>query len=266
MKQVRLISIIIKLMIKDRIQYPGRLIVDTFGIAARCGVLLILYWHIFKIKGGEINGLTFQVASWSMFIYFSFMTLRLRDLASSIMQDIKSGTVEILLSKPINYLMYRIWWQFGAGLYPFFVATVLGSIALWFFVGIPSTMTTLFFFTSLGIVFLLSTVLSLLVYSVVGLLSFWIEDIKPLYWIVDKAVMVLGGSYLPVALFPKAMYQVAIWSPFGASQFITHTVYESWKYEYLKMFGIQLFWIIILGVSVVYIFSRAHKKVSVNGG
>lgn len=266
MKQLRLSKTIIKMMIRDRIAYPGRLIVDTFGIAARCGVLLVLYWYIFNVKGGEINGVTFQIASWSMFLYFAFMTLRLRDLASSIMQDIKSGTVEILLSKPVHYLSYRVWWQFGAGLYPFFVAAILGTIALIFFVGIPATMSSSFFFLTLIIVFILSCVLSLLIYAAVGLLSFWIEDIKPLYWIVDKAVMILGGSYLPVALFPPLMYKIAVWSPFGASQFITHTVYETWKHDYFEMFGIQLIWILILGIIVTVMFSRAHKKVSVNGG
>ncbi len=254
------------MMIRDRIQYPGRLILDTFGIVARCGVLLVLYSYIFRLKGGSISGVDFQAAAWSMFLYFSFLTLRLRDLAPLIMQDIKSGTVEILLSKPMNYLVYRIWWQFGAGIYPFFVITLLGTIAMWFFVGVPIAMTTSFFLISLTCVFILSVVLSLLIYSIVGLLSFWIEDIKPVYWIVDKAVMILGGSYLPVALFPKAMYQIAVWSPFGASQFITHTVYESWTINYVKMFSIQVLWVIILGTFVYIMFNRAHKKVSVNGG
>jgi ABC-2 type transport system permease protein len=266
MKQLRLSKTIIKMMIRDRIVYPDRLIVDTFGIAARCGVLLVLYWYIFNVKGGEINSVNFQTASWSMFLYFAFMTLRLRDLSSSMMQDIKSGTVEILLSKPIHYLSYRIWWQFGAGLYPFFVVLILGTVGLVFFIGTPTTILSYFFFLTLGIVFILSSILSLLIYSIVGLLSFWIEDIKPLYWIIDKTVMILGGSYLPVALFPPLMYKIAIWSPFGASQFITHTVYESWGYKYLEMFEIQLMWILILGFIVIFMFNQAHKKVSVNGG
>ncbi len=266
MKQLRLANSIVKMMIKDRIQYPGRLIVDTIGIAARCGILLVLYWYVFRFQGGEINGVTFQVAAWSMFLYFSFMTLRLRDTAKSIMQDIKSGTIEVLLSKPIQYLSYRMWWQFGAGLYPFLVTTVLGVLALWLSVGIPSTMQSGFFAGTLAIVFILGSFLSLFIYSIVGLLSFWIEDVKPLYWIVDKAVMILGGSYLPVALFPKIMYQIAIWSPFGASQFVTHTVYETWQQSWVHMIGIQLAWVIVLGIIVVIMFGRAHKKVSVNGG
>lgn len=266
MKQLRLANSILKMMIKDRIQYPARLVVDTFGIATRCGVLLILYYYIFSTRGGEINGLTFQITAWSMFLYFAFMTLRLRDIATSIMQDIKSGTVEVLLSKPIHYLSYRMWWQLGAGLYPFFVACILGTIALVVTVGIPASMTSWFFVVTLLIVFVVGIILSLFIYAIVGLLAFWIEDIKPLYWIVDKAVMILGGSYLPVALFPKVMYTIAIWSPFGASQFVSHTVYESWKTGYVGMIGIQVFWTVIFGIIVAYMFGRAHKKVSVNGG
>jgi len=266
MKQLRLANSIIKMMIKDRIQYPARLIVDTFGIIARCGVLLILYRYVFRYQGGLIQGVTFQIVAWSMFLYFSFMTLRLRDLAKSIMQDIKTGTVEILLSKPIHYLNYRMWWQVGAGMYPFFVATFLGVVALFLTVGIPESMQSWFFVGTFFITFFFAGILSLLIYSAVGLLAFWIEDVKPLYWIVDKSVMILGGSYLPVALFPETMYKIAIFSPFGASQFITSTVYNTWKIDYLKLMGIQLFWIIVVGFIVVYIFNRAYKKVSVNGG
>lgn len=266
MKQLRLVSSIIKMMIKDRVQYPARLMVDMFGIATRCGILLILYYYIFSIRGGLINGLTFQITAWSMFFYFAFMTLRLRELSAAIMQDIKSGTVEVLLSKPIHYLLYRIWWQLGAGLYPFFVACVFGVTALVVAVGVPTSMLSWFFVGTLLTVFVLGIILSLFIYAIVGLLAFWIEDIKPLYWIVDKAVMILGGSYLPVALFPKIMYTIAIWSPFGASQFVTHTVYATWKTEYAGMIAIQTFWVLTLGTIVIYMFDKAHKKVSVNGG
>ena len=266
MKKLRLASSITKMMIKDRVQYPARLIVDTFGIIARYGILMILYWYVFEFQGGEIGGVTFQVAAWSMFLYFAFMTLRLRDLAKMIMSDIKSGTVETLLPKPINYLGYRMWWQFGAGLYPFIVTSVLGVITLALTIGIPESMQSWFFIGTLLITLVFAAVLSLLIYSAVGLLAFWIEEVKPLYWIVDKAVMILGGSYLPVALFPLIMYKIAIYSPFGASQFITHTVYDTWRVDFIKLIGIQLGWIIVIGVVVFFLFKQAQRKVSVNGG
>jgi hypothetical protein len=62
------------------------------------------------------------------------------------------------------------------------------------------------------------------------------------------------------------MYNLALYSPFGASQFITHTVYDSWRTDWFMLIGLQLFWIIVLGFVMYLTFLSASKKVSVNGG
>lgn len=266
MKEIRLANKIIRTLVKDRMQYPGRLIADTFALVARCGVLLILYWYVFKLNGGEVNSTPYIIVAWSMFFYFAFSTLRLRDISKAIAQDVQSGNVEVLFNKPVSYLGYRVWWQIGSGLYPFVVATVLGSIALALIVGIPETMTLSIFLPTLLLVFIGASILSLVLYSIVGLLAFWIEEINPVFWMVDKAVMILGGSYLPVALFPSFMYKLAIYSPFGASQFVTHTVYEKWHLEWPQLIGIQVFWIVVLAIIVFVMFKGAKRKISVNGG
>lgn len=266
MKEIRLAGQIIKTLVKDRIQYPGRLLVDTFGIVARCGVLLLLYSFVFKLNNGTINGTTFLFAAWSIFFYFAFSVSRLRDIPLKIMQDVQTGNVEVLFSKPISYLSYRMWWSVGSGLYSFVVITILGTTLLGFLIGFPSTMTTGIFIPTLILVIFFGSILTLFLYSVVGLLAFWIEDITPIFWMVDKAVMILGGSYLPVALFPAFMYKIALYSPFGASQFITHTVSETWPTTWYQLVGIQLIWIVFLGAIVYFMFEKARKKVSVNGG
>jgi ABC-2 type transport system permease protein len=266
MKELRLAKKIIKTLLKDRIQYPGRLFADTLTTTARCTVLLLLYYYVFNLKGGSINNTTFIVAAWSIFFYFAFMNLGLRNIARLIMADVQSGNIEVLLNKPISYLLYRSWWQIGSGLYSFLVVTFLGSVALALIIGVPSTMTIALFLPTIFLTFLMASVLSLLIYIIVGLLSFWIIDINPIFWIIDKMVMILGGSYLPVALFPKFLYQISIYSPFGASQFMTHTVYESWQTDWFTLIAIQIFWIIILGVGTYFLFNRVKKKVSVNGG
>lgn len=266
MKEIRLARKILGTLVKDRMQYPGRLFADTISIVARCGILLLLYSYVFKLNNGVVSGTTFTVAAWSMFFYFSFSVLGLRGISRAIMQDVTSGQVEVLLSKPITYLSYRAWWQIGVGIYPFLVTTTLGAIALVFTVGIPQTMTIHLFLPTLLLTFVGAIILSLLVYSIVGLLAFWIEDILPVFWVVDKAVMILGGSYLPVALFPALMYKIALYSPFGASVFVTHTVYESWASVWYTLIGIQLFWIVLLGLVVYAMSLKAVKKISVNGG
>ena len=266
MKEIRFANKIIQILIKDRIHYPGRLIVDTIALIARCGILLLLYWYVFKINNGVVNGVAYNVVAWSIFFYFAFSTLRLRDISRSIMRDVQSGNIEVFFNKPMSYLLYKTWWQIGSGLYSFLTVAIIGSISLFFIIGIPQTMTIGLFLPTLFLVFLGASVLTLLVYSLVGVLAFWIEDINPVFWLVDKAVMILGGSYLPIALFPAFLYKTALYSPFGASQFITHTVNESWKSNWYILITIQLFWIIISGIVLYFIYSKAKKRVSVNGG
>ena len=266
MKAIRLSAKIVKTLVRDRMYYPDRLLMDTFIIISRCGVLLLLYWYVFRLNGGTINGTTFIIVAWSMFFYFAFSTLKLREIAREIMQDVQSGNVEVLFSKPISYIFYRMWWQIGSGLYSFTVISLLGSIALYYLVGVPFTIFLGIFLPTFIATIFLGITLSLLIYIVVGLFAFWMEDINPIFWMVDKTVMILGGSYLPVALFPDFMYKLAIYSPFGASQFITHTVYENWQSASVEKIEIQIVWIIIMAVVTFFLFKKAKQKISVNGG
>lgn len=266
MKEIRLATKILRTLIKDSFQYPARLIVDTFTVIGRCGVLLVLYWYVFKLNNGVINGSTFIFSAWSIFFYFSYSTLRLREISKLMMEDIRTGNVEMLFSKPISYLSYRMWWQVGSGIYSFTIVTILTTAVLALWIGFPSTMTVGIFLPTLIVTFIGASVLTLFLYSIVGLLSFWIEDINPVFWIVDKAVMILGGSYLPIALFPPFLYKISLYSPFGASQFVTHTVYESWQRNWYQLVGIQLFWIVLTGLITYFMFRKAKQKLSVNGG
>ena len=182
------------------------------------------------------------------------------------MEDVQTGNIELLFSKPISYIFYRVWWQIGSGVYSFLVITITTTIGLGLIIGFPSTMTIGIFLPTFILSFIFGMILSLFIYGIIGLLSFWIEDINPVYWIVDKAVMILGGSYLPIALFPPFLYKLSLYSPFGASRLITHTVYESWRGNWYILIFIQIFWIVIMGGVFYLLFQKAKKKVSVNGG
>lgn len=266
MKGIRLAFKIIKTLTKDSFHYPNRLYANMLILVSRLGILLALYWYVFKLNNGVVNGVTFVIVAWSMFFYFIFSNFNLRRISRLIMEDVQSGNVEVFLCKPISYLSYKIWWTFGLGFYNFLFIGLLGFAILALIIGVPTSMTIGLFIPTLIIELILATILTFIIYSIVGLLAFWIEDVNPVFWINDKLVMILGGSYLPVALFPDYLYQIAIYSPFGASMFVSHIVYDSWRNEWYKLMGIQVFWIIILGIFLVWLFKKARGKVSVNGG
>jgi ABC-2 type transport system permease protein len=266
MKRIRLVSKIIKTLVKDSIHYPSRLYANIFIITSRLGVVLALYWYVFKLNGGVVNGVTFIVIAWSMFFYFTFSNFNLRRISRFIMEDVQSGNVEVFLNRPISYLFYKIWWTFGIGFFNYIFIGIFGFIVLALLIGIPESMTIGLFIPTLLVEIILASILTIIIYAIVGLFAFWIEDINPVFWIVDKFVMILGGSYLPVALFPDLMYKFAIYSPFGASMFVSHIVYDSWRVDWYRLMGIQIAWIVILGGLLIWLFKKAGEKVSVNGG
>jgi len=257
---------VLKLLVKESTRYPERLTLEGLIISARYGLLMLLYANVFALSGGTIGGLTFPDAAWSMFFYFSLMTLGLRNIASGIMDDVLSGQVETLLTKPVHYLQYRIWWQIGSSLYQFFVITIFGALLLFFLVGAPTVLWTPYFLPTLFLAYVGGMLLTIPLYIMVGLTSFWIEDAKPVFWIIDKSIMMLGGSYIPVALFPPVLYAIAKYSPFGASQLLTHTVYGTWETEWPLLLGMQGAWIVLLFVLCMTQFHCAKSRVFVNGG
>ena len=78
--------------------------------------------------------------------------------------------------------------------------------------------------------------------------------------------MVLGGSYLPISMFPKVMKIMAYASPFGAINFASSTVYDSWNTNCYKMIGMQIIWIFVFGLILFFVYKKSKEKAMINGG
>lgn len=265
MKKIKFSIEVIKIFMKNQTSDKNNILLDMIRMIARCFIVFLLYGYIFKISGGSINGVDYKTTMWSMFIYFAIMILNIRSIDNVIMTEVKSGNVEMFLNKPVNYLTLNYYKVIGKGLFSFLFITLVGTILMVLSLGFPNV-NLVVFIPSLLITFLLGQILALLLYGIIGMLAFFIQEVRPVHWIVDKLVMVLGGSYLPVSLFPKYMKLMAFYSPFGAINFATSTVYDSWNSEYLTRIGLQVVWIIIFGLLSIYIYRKTREKAMINGG
>jgi ABC-2 type transport system permease protein len=266
MRELRLAGRIIWTQLKNSLYYPQRVLLDCCGMTARCGILLLLYKGVFAWKGGQINHTPYQIVAWSIFLYFVFSVMRARGVTDEITEDVRTGRLEMLLCKPVHYLTYRFWQSIGAGLSSFLTIAPIGFSVMILTLGIPPSMRLPIFLETWLLVAVLGTILTFLIRAIIGIMSFWMEDVDPIYWIVDKFIVILGGSFLPVAFFPPIMYRLSLYSPFGASQFISHTVYDSWAGMAWWMVGMQVFWIAIALGILLWIYQNAKRQVSINGG
>lgn len=265
MRRISFALTVIKIFMKNQIQDKTNLILDIFNMISRCLIVFLLYAYIFKLSNGSINGVDYKTTMWSMFIYFCIMILNIRRLDNIIMTEVKSGSVEMFMNKPTNYLSICFYKVLGQGLFSFLFISILGSIVMALFVGIPE-LNLIIFIPTFIITLFLGQVLGLLIYALIGLMAFFIQDIRPIHWIVDKFVMILGGSYLPISMFPNFMKIIAFISPFGAINFASSTVYKSWNNEFVIRIALQLFWIIIFGVLLRFVYNKTKEKAMINGG
>lgn len=265
MKKIRFSLTVIRIFMKNQIQNKTYIILNMFNMISRCFIIFLLYGYVFRINSGSINGVDYKTALWSMFIYFCIMIFNIRNIHKIIMNDVKSGNVEMFLNKPINYITLCFYKVIGQGLYSFIVISIIGTVGMIFLVGIPN-INLLFFIPTFLLTFIFGIILALFIYSIIGLLSFFMQDVRPVFWISDKFVMVLGGSYLPVGLFPPFMKFLAFISPFGAINFTTSTVYPSWNSEWLIRILLQIVWCIVFGLLLFIIYKKTREKALINGG
>lgn len=265
MKKIKFAFTVIKIFMKNQMQDKTNILLDIFNMVARCLIVFLLYAYIFKISGGYINGVDYKTTMWSMFMYFCIMILNIRRLDNQIMLEVKSGNVEMFLNKPTNYLSLSFYKVIGQGIFSFIFISLLGVIMMIAFIGVPK-LNLYIFIPTLIITLVLGQILALMIYATIGLMAFFIEDIRPIHWIIDKLIMVLGGSYLPISMFPPFMKFIAFVSPFGAINFASSTVYESWNNEFIYRIGIQIIWIIIFFILLSFVFKKSKQKAMINGG
>ena len=265
MKKIRFASTVIKIFMKNQMQDKTNLILDIFNMVSRCLIVFLLYAYIFELSGGSINGVDYKTTMWSMFIYFCIMILNIRRLDNIIMTEVKSGNVEMFMNKPTNYLLLSFMKVIGQGIFSFLFISIVGSIVMALCVGIPNLNLGVFIPTFVITLFL-GQILGLLIYGIIGLMAFFIQDIRPIHWIIDKFVMILGGSYLPISLFPEFMKVIAFVSPFGAVNFASSTVYASWNSEFLIRIELQIFWIGVFGFLLYFVYKKSKEKAMINGG
>ena len=265
MKKIKFAITVIKIFMKNQIQDKTNLILDVFNMVSRCLIVFLLYAYIFNLNNGTINGVDYKTTMWSMFIYFGLMILNIRRLDNIIMTAVKSGNVEMFMNKPTSYLLISFYKVLGQGLFSFLFISLLGSIIMALFVGIPNLNLSIFIPTFIITLFL-GQILGLMIYAIIGLMAFFIQDIRPIHWIVDKFVMILGGSYLPISMFPPFMKAIAFLSPFGAINFASSTVYETWNNEFIIRIAIQIIWIIIFYILLKFVYNKTKEKAMINGG
>ncbi|MEK7570943.1 MAG: hypothetical protein AAB553_01600 [Patescibacteria group bacterium] len=252
--------------VRELLVYPQQLLTTALLVPTRLVVLLLIYSYAFSYRGEAVNGITASVAIWSIVVYQILLFTQFRGIFRTISAEIKQGILEVHLNKPYQYLLYKFWEQLGKGL-PIFLVSLLTAVPiLLLLTGGPQVSLNTSMIVGGILLMFGGTLVSACLYILISLPALWIDDAEPFFWIVDKAVMILGGAYIPIALLPDNVQFFASVSPFGAPMFATQMFNPSFSSQWVALLTVQAFWISFFLLMIILVFHKAQKSLSVNGG
>lgn len=255
---------IFKYSSKDATSFRSRLIIDIAMTLFRVIVLLLLYVNIYKIAPQVGSVLSYEAAMWSIGAYFIALAFSARRMYREMSSLVKSGNIELYVTRPFNLLTFMAARILGTNIVMSLVTVVTLLSFLSIVVGAPPNFSVL---SVVSAVLLLigGLVVETFLAGIVGLLAIWMENSNPIWMILDKFILILGGSYVPVAFFPEILQVIARYSPFGATRFITFVFYPNFAESMVSLFVVQLFWIVALGGILLAIYRKGMKSIFVNG-
>lgn len=163
-------------------------------------------------------------------------------------EEIRQGTLSGRLLKPVAPFWFHVSEHLGQMLVRAPIVITVFCIGAWLFAMQLSPLAARLPYFLAALV--LAWVIIFHLYYCVGLLAFWIANSVALDAMVWSLYTVLGGTLIPVDLFPEATRALVQMLPFAAAMDFPVRVLmgKVSGFEMLLGFGLQSFWVLVLVV------------------
>jgi ABC-2 type transport system permease protein len=135
---------------------------------------------------------------------------------------------------------------------------------LWWLIGTPPPASgwPLVIITMLG-----AWTLNFCIAAMIGLAAFVVEDISAFQWIYQKLAFILGGLLIPLDFYPGWLQNICRALPFSSITYAPARLFVSPSISaFAGVFGLQIVWIVILGLLLTFTYKRSLTQLTVNGG
>ncbi|MBQ9983572.1 MAG: ABC-2 family transporter protein [Lachnospiraceae bacterium] len=233
--------------------------------------LLLIYflWKAIYASAGTdvVNGMTFS----DTMIYlvfasalFNFMEMW---IAWNMGSDIRDGRIIIDLLRPIPYPLYLFCALSGNCIVKFVTTFMPTAVVVYFVVGgeIHLGWNILWFVLSASI----SLVINYFINLFVGTICMYTESIWGINIMKEVVVGILSGATIPLVFFPDTIRTIVMYLPFQAIinsplELLLHTEYSLGQIG--EIIGLQVVWLIVIGLLCNAFFNLSVRRITVNGG
>ncbi len=257
---------IYKSEIMSNLQYIGNILIGFIGYFLILYIFLNLWQYIYSDPSELINGYSLNQMIWYViFTEVIWSVLAGRKICARISEDVKAGNIAYNINKPYSYIGYCLWSNLGLCTVKAMIYIVLGLVVGFIFLHSFPHLTFLNIIAII-ITFVFALIISILLITSIGLLSFFIEDAGPLYWIYSKFILVLGTIF-PIEFFPLWTRGILKYSPIYAVSYGPARLFVnfSWNNFILVMIS-QIIYIIVSYMFCSFLYKKGVKRLNVNGG
>ena len=257
---------IFKSELMTNLQYVFDILIGFISYCIMIFILLNLWQYIYSNPDEVIKGYTMNQMIWYVIVTeVLWMSLGGRKLCKKICDDVRSGNITYNIIKPYNYIEYTLFSHLGITTLKFILVSLLGvSLGLLFLNSFPA----LNILSVLGVILtcFLATVINILIITFLGLISFFIEDASPFYWLYSKLILVVGTIF-PIEFFPKVLQPFIKYSPIYVVSYGPAKLFVDFSVDkFIEVLLIQLIYLVIGFVIAHLIYNKGVRKLNVNGG
>jgi ABC-2 type transport system permease protein len=255
---------VFRISVANRVAYPAESLSRPLFFSLILFVFLQLWRGVFAGGRPMVAGFGLRETLWYLIITEGIL-LSTPVIAGKMDEEIKTGSIAYLISRPLNYVWYCLWKTLGECFALFFLNLSAGIAMGLLLVGpIPVSFAGLVaLFPAIALAFVLYNLIGICI----ALLAFWVEDARPFFWIFGKLLFICGGLMIPLDFFPEWLRRITDWLPFR------HILYEPAKAlirfapdQAVKQLALQSAWILFFLVIAQLMYARGLKKVSIHGG
>jgi len=128
----------------------------------------------------------------------------------------------------------------------------------------PCASVWLSFGVSLGLGFLTAFYLD----YILSLIGFWTTELSGLFWAKGSIISILGGTYLPLWIYPPVLRRFLALLPFQGISYTPVAIFvgQTGLDQVARAFVVQIVWLAILAVASRRLYASAMRKLAVQGG
>ncbi len=230
-------------------------------------VLILMWTAIYSGGTGIIKGFTLN----EMVTYVlvgNLCSLAVRNfLPAYVSRDIVEGRLSMFLVRPIPYIKFIFFNEFGRSFLSTSLSLLTQSILILFFLDKFIFNGNMIYLLLIVAMIFLAFVIEMLIGFLIGTIAFWTDETEALQLTIDRIKRFFSGGYFPLSLLPVTLATVSIYLPFAYSFYFPAQLYlkKISVHDGLIGLGVQLIWIIILSGILHFVWKRGLRKYEASG-